>query len=818
MKRLRKVILYFCFITICLFVVFCTVVYIFRDDIKNLAIKEINSNVTSEITVSNISISLFKQFPRMSIVLNNVKIPSSIPNPNGEKHLIYAEKIFFSLNSIELLKGKVDISEILITEGIVNVIIDRKNNNNFDILKHSTNNNNTNRLNIKTIKFSNSKLSFLDQRKAIFVKTKIDNAKITVRNNVIFDINTSQQIEQFKLRNFSISDIDLVVKSRLQLSENNLKTNSSLIEINGIKITPTLTINKENSKWFSDITIKVANAEIKKILKIIPKKHIVNIADYDLKGKINLGFNYHGEIEKINDFIINYSNSGEIKANYSGKNITVNNLSGNYNNNTSLLKIDSINYKINESSIYANGSYNNNSGQIAGSIKGVISMKDLASFKQIDYIKDLSGKVDIECSFELNTKTYGDNLINSLDIKNSSFIRLSDISFESSNSKYRVHEINGKVIYGDICKIESLSLKIRENDFLFDGTITNLMDYLRTNNSPLLITADLKSKNIQLDNWLNTNNNKEKNQNNVISFPDRINLNLELNIENFKYKNFSANNIIGRFNYKPRMITLSSLRMNSMDGELLGGGIIIQKYNHDFAVSSQANLKKIDINKLFKSFNDFGQQTISYTNLYGEFTGDINFSSEWDKNLTSKTEKINTIVDAEITNCTLYKYEPIYKLKDYFNVKDLSEVKFELIKNKFTIKDRVLSFPKMDIISSTADISISGTHNFDNNFDYRMSIRLADVIKGKKKRVSQQNTEWGIIESDGAGETTVFLKIIGNPQNYKISYDSKSAFSKTKKTFINQGQELKSVFNKEFGKDTIKKKKKFTIEWEEDSI
>ena len=99
-----------------------------------------------------------------------------------------------------------------------------------------------------------------------------------------------------------------------------------------------------------------------------------------------------------------------------------------------------------------------------------------------------------------------------------------------------------------------------------------------------------------------------------------------------------------------------------------------------------------------------------------------------------------------------------------------------------------------------------------------MSIRLADVIKGKKKRVSQQNTEWGIIESDGAGETTVFLKIIGNPQNYKISYDSKSAFSKTKKTFINQGQELKSVFNKEFGKDTIKKKKKFTIEWEEDSI
>jgi len=148
----------------------------------------------------------------------------------------------------------------------------------------------------------------------------------------------------------------------------------------------------------------------------------------------------------------------------------------------------------------------------------------------------------------------------------------------------------------------------------------------------------------------------------------------------------------------------------------------------------------------------------------------------------------------------------------------LSEVKFELIKNKFTIKDRVLSFPKMDIISSTADISISGTHNFDNNFDYRMSIRLADVIKGKKKRVSQQNTEWGIIESDGAGETTVFLKIIGNPQNYKISYDSKSAFSKTKKTFINQGQELKSVFNKEFGKDTIKKKKKFTIEWEEDSI
>jgi len=817
MKRLRKVILYFCFITVCLFVFFCTSVYIFRDSIKNLAIKEINNQVTSKITVSNITISLFKQFPKMSIVLNNVKIPSSIPNPNGEKKLITAEKIFFSLNSIELLKGKIDISEIFITEGIMNVIIDKKNNNNFDILKHNNKNNPT-KLNIKAIKFSNNKLSFWDQRNAVFVKTDIDNAKITIRNNVSIDINTSQQIEQIKLSDFSISNIKLSIKSRLDFSKNHIKTNHSLVEINGIKITPKLSLYKEKSKWFSDITIKLINADIKKVIETNPKKHIVNITKYDLKGNLNLNFNYKGKIEKINDFVISYSNSGEIKANYLGKKISVNNLSGNYNNKLSLLKIKSINYRINESSIFADGSYNNKSGQITGSIKGVISMNDLTSIKQIDKLKDLSGKMEIECSFGLNTKTFGDNIINSLQIKNSSFIRLSDICFESSNSKYRVNELNGVLFYGDICKIESLSFKVKENDFLFDGTITNLMDYLRTNNSPLLITADLKSKNIQLDNWLNTNNNKEKNQNNVISFPDRINLNLELNIENFKYKNFSANNIIGRFNYKPRMITLSSLRMNSMDGELLGGGIIIQKYNHDFAVSSQANLKKIDINKLFKSFNDFGQQTISYTNLYGEFTGDINFSSEWDKNLTSKTEKINTIVDAEITNCTLYKYEPIYKLKDYFNVKDLSEVKFELIKNKFTIKDRVLSFPKMDIISSTADISISGTHNFDNNFDYRMSIRLADVIKGKKKRVSQQNTEWGIIESDGAGETTVFLKIIGNPQNYKISYDSKSAFSKTKKTFINQGQELKSVFNKEFGKDTIKKKKKFTIEWEEDSI
>ena len=96
---------------------------------------------------------------------------------------------------------------------------------------------------------------------------------------------------------------------------------------------------------------------------------------------------------------------------------------------------------------------------------------------------------------------------------------------------------------------------------------------------------------------------------------------------------------------------------------------------------------------------------------------------------------------------------------------------------------------------------------------------------GKAKKKKKENLEFGYIEDDGLGKTSLFLTMKGTVADYKLSYDTKGLKEDWKKDLKQEKKTLKQVLNKEFGwfkKDTsiTKQEKKeedgFIFEWEED--
>ena len=78
---------------------------------------------------------------------------------------------------------------------------------------------------------------------------------------------------------------------------------------------------------------------------------------------------------------------------------------------------------------------------------------------------------------------------------------------------------------------------------------------------------------------------------------------------------------------------------------------------------------------------------------------------------------------------------------------------------------------------------------------------------------------------DGLGRTTLFLKMTGTVDNYKIAYDTKGLKESWKEDLKEEKQTLKTILNEEFGwfkKDTTLKKNNepkdagLQIEWEEE--
>ena len=229
--------------------------------------------------------------------------------------------------------------------------------------------------------------------------------------------------------------------------------------------------------------------------------------------------------------------------------------------------------------------------------------------------------------------------------------------------------------------------------------------------------------------------------------------------------------------------------------------------------------------KAIYTFNNFSQKFITDKHINGMLTGEISFSSQWTNDLQIIKKNILSESSVKITDGELIEFEPMLGLARYINVSELKHIHFSELVNRIIIRDEIITIPQMDIHSSAFNISLSGTHHFDNNFSYKTQVLLSEVLAGQTKKIKSGTEKFGEIEDDGFGKTILYLSIEGNTDDYKVSYDTKTAMQEVKKNLNNEKKELKKILNQELGlfrkdtstysSDNLSNENKFKIIWDE---
>jgi hypothetical protein len=155
--------------------------------------------------------------------------------------------------------------------------------------------------------------------------------------------------------------------------------------------------------------------------------------------------------------------------------------------------------------------------------------------------------------------------------------------------------------------------------------------------------------------------------------------------------------------------------------------------------------------------------------------------------------------DISIENGHLTAYAPLRNVAKFVKLQEIDDIKFSTLKNHIRVIDDQLIIPQMEIKSSAIDLFLSGNHTFDANYTYNVKVLLSDVLWGKARRQKLENSEFGVIEDEGSGQTSLYLKIEGISDKVKVSYDGKSAIGSVKEGLTQQKKELKSIFKNEFG-------------------
>ncbi|HET6993055.1 MAG TPA: AsmA-like C-terminal region-containing protein, partial [Bacteroidia bacterium] len=322
----------------------------------------------------------------------------------------------------------------------------------------------------------------------------------------------------------------------------------------------------------------------------------------------------------------------------------------------------------------------------------------------------------------------------------------------------------------------------------------------------LNISGDLSSGNINLDSLLAAKPTARKISPDSIYhlvLPERLKLNLNTAIRHVEFGKFEATDIAGTILLNNQRMTADPISFHSMDGSFSGSGMIDGTRGDSLLITCNADIKDVNIYKLFYELNNFGMgkdTAITYNNVRGVLTSNINFASLWGNDLNVNEKKIYTDADITIANGELINFKPLEVLSRFIKLDELKDIKFKSLHNNIEIKNRVINLPKMEINSSALNLTMSGTHNFDDTVDYHFIVDMDELLAKKWVSRKPQETEYGVEEDDGGHRTRIFLNMKGYLDDDNIThYDRKGAVQALKEDLHAEKQNLKSILHDEFG-------------------
>jgi hypothetical protein len=825
----------------------------YEEEVKQFVIGELNKQLLTEIKVKQVDLSLFSRFPYASLEFTDISARSVKPS-DGEKmtdewgrDLLRAHKLSLQFNVFNIFSKKYNIKRIGIEQGEINILVSAKGAENYHFWKDGKGGGNESfQVKLSRIDLKNVQVRYHDLSEQVLVNVMVQKGiakgdisekeyEMGLEGELYVNNVKSGKTEFCSEKN---AGIGLLLKVRDNKEFNFLEGTVRVADLNldmGGKI-----VLRDSATTAFDLVIKGKEMNIQSVLSLLPAEYKRFSESYESDGDFDLEASIKGNVSKTEDPAVNaffHIVNGEITEKQSGISLNSVNFKGEFSNGER--------HSLSSSSVRLEKfTANLKGGAVSGSLlvndmehprieldtKAKLDLAELKDFVKIDTLENLQGSAEVAIAFKGSVDAEkGFTAEDYRRAQTSGTIDLKEVSFIFKNSPHEFKNVNGNLLLNnnDI-EVKNLKGKIMDSDFELNGFLRNVLSYLMVEGEKLSIEATLKSTEINLGQILaSKETTKGDDTSYVFRLSDKVDFNFNTEIEKLTFQKFEATGIRGVITMKDRKLAFSPVHFTTMNGEVDAKGIIDATREKTFSVICDADLKHININSLFYQFESFGQQTLTEKNVKGYMDASVQFTSVWKNNLEVDEKSIRAKADIAINNGELNDFEPMQNLSRFIAVEELKRIKFSSLQNTVEIKDRTIIIPKMEIQSSALDVFCYGTHTFDNVIDYHFKLSLNELLSKKAKHSRKENDEFGVVEDDGLGRTSLFLTMKGTIDDPDIAYDRKGLKQNIKENMKEEKQNLKSLLNEEFGwfkKDSTiihKKKKengKFEIEWEEGKV
>jgi hypothetical protein len=794
------------------------VVKFYGEDLKRYAMQVVNDHLDTKIDVQEIDVKVFQKFPNTSLKLEGVTVWSShnfnaynFSSP-GPDTLLSAKTINVSFNLLGLIRKKYNIRQLEIKDGMLHLYTDMRGEVNFKVSSGEGRKKKVDQLiDLNHVKIVDFQFILDNQAKQLRSSGALEHLDLTGRfskRNTQIRGSLNGWLEEISNKGILYaSDRDIEASLNLDVQDSLYTIKSGQIRLDRIlaDMDGRFLIHPGHGV---DMNLYAAarDLEIHEVLDLLPSEMSNPLQGIRGNGILQLYTRITGMVSstltpKIEaDFQTTNANLSWDRLPFTMKNL---NLTGTYSNGgefnpvTTSLNIESLTSVIGDDHLTASGRIHNfYDPDFSFKLKGDIHPEQWLNWYESIPLHKVSGTIisDVHVTGSYDRlKPKGERFL-SFDF--SGGLSLEDVMVLRQKKGLALHQLNGTIRIDNDFWEPSLSGSYGQSDFHISGSGLNLISFLLKQDETLVASASLRTEILDLQEILDNLSRVDREEKQSIKFPQNLNLKLDFVINEFSKDRFKARNVRGIATYEAPYFQADSITMQTMEGTLRGNYGMSQHTDGSIFMNVDAQLSNLDITQLFYSFNDFGQRQITHDHLKGTISGHSLFSADFDSTFRIRKESILSENNVTIRNGELNAFSPILALSRFVDVDELQNIQFKTLENNVLIKENQVIIPAMDIQTNALNLSASGTHGFNNHYDYRLKLKLSEILYSKAR--GRRNSEFNIA-ADDSDTRTLFLKVINDAAGTRVEMDREQTAQKIRNDLKEEKKELKIILNEELG-------------------
>lgn len=725
------------------------------DIIKN----NVNKNVNATLDFSEANLSLVSSFPNAEVAFKDVVLINKAPFEGDT--LFKATNLELTMGIMQLFKGtgeSIAINNIYLDDALVNVVVDKEENANYDIAIASETTTTVEEpsttdgfsFDLQSYEISNSRIYYTDNSTGITFKLDDfqhkgtgDLSLATSELDTHTDAFISLEMDSVNYLNKNKIKLDALIGIDLNENKYSFLKNEALLNQLPLVFDGFIKLNETSQEI--DLTFKTPSSDFKNFLGVIPEIYSKNIEDVTTTGDFTVNGNFNGIVDEthIPKFHIEIkSDIASFKYPDLPKAVRNVNFDIQLNNKTGITEdtyvdINKASFMIDEDKFNLTSHITELMGNtmVKAHIDGAMNLANISKAYPVPAEYNLKGmlKADITTAFDMQsvekeqyekTSTTGDLSVTNFEYNSDELAN--PVKFNSARLTF-----NPKTV-----TLNNLNGTTGTTDFDATGTINNLLGFM-FNDEKVEGNFNLKSNTFALndfmvaetDNPVDTGNGETNSgsttEEEKIKIPSFLDATINADAKKVIYDNITLSNVTGVLRIKDETATLSNMNAGMFGGNIAFNGDVSTK-NDTPTFNMKLDLNKLGIQETFASVDLFKTIAPIAKMLNGKLTSDISLSGNLTDDLLPNLLSLSGDLFADImTEEVNTESSPVLNsLVSNLNFIDPKQLNLKDLKTSLSFKDGIVTVKPFTLNYKDIQINVDGSHSFDQKLNYKATLQV----------------------------------------------------------------------------------------------